>query len=86
MRIFFCLIFFLFFTENSYSENMPSLKKYLNNNKDYKDINRAIYILKRCTSLHYFLSNNKFTKKDNNIRIRYEKDYNFFFKQTLYNS
>tara|TARA_A100001037_G_scaffold195110_1_gene174668 strand:+ start:367 stop:732 length:366 start_codon:yes stop_codon:yes gene_type:complete len=57
---------------------MPSLKKYLNNNKDYKDINRAIYILKRCTSLHYFLSNNKFTKKDNNIRIRYEKDYNFF--------
>ena len=78
MRIFFYLIFFLFFSKISFSENMPPLKKYLNNNKDYKDTVRAIYLLKRCTSLHYFLSNNKFTKKDNNIRIRYEKDYNFF--------
>ena len=57
---------------------MTPLKTYLKNNKNFKDLSRTIYLLKRCTSLHYFLSNNEFTKKDNNIRIRYEKDYNFF--------
>ncbi len=76
------LIYFTLFTFililKSYSENMIPLKAYLKNNKNYKDKNRAVYLLKRCTSLHYFLSNNKFTKKDNNVRIRYEKDYNFF--------
>ena len=44
-NIFLFNFFFIFFLK-SYSENMPSLKKYLNNNKDYKDINRTIYILK----------------------------------------
>ena len=57
---------------------MIPLKTYLKNNQDYKNLNRTIYLLKRCTALHYFLSDNKFTTKDNNIRIRYEKDYNFF--------
>ena len=76
------LIFFTLFTiiliSKSYSENMTPLKTFLKNNKNYKDKSRTVYLLKRCTSLHYFLSNNEFTKKDNNVRIRYEKDYNFF--------
>ena len=62
----------------SHSENMLPLKKYLKNNQDFKDLSRTIYLLKRCTALHYFLSDNKFTTKDNNVRIRYVKDYNFF--------
>tara|TARA_B100000212_G_scaffold338630_1_gene315524 strand:- start:906 stop:1271 length:366 start_codon:yes stop_codon:yes gene_type:complete len=57
---------------------MIPLKTYLKNNKNFKDLSRTIYLLKRCTSLHYFLSNNEFAKKDNNVRIRYEKDHNFF--------
>ena len=81
------LIFFTLFTiiliSKSYSENMTPLKTFLKNNKNYKDKSRTVYLLKRCTSLHYFLSNNEFTKKDNNVRIRYEKDYNFFFCKTL---
>ncbi len=71
-------IFIFILIPKSYSENMIPLKTYLKNNKNFKDLSRTIYLLKRCTSLHYFLSNNKFTKKDNNVRIRYEKDYNFF--------
>ena len=71
-------IFIFILIPKSYSENMIPLKTYLKNNKNFKDLSRTIYLLKRCTSLHYFLSNNEFTKKDNNIRIRYEKDYNFF--------
>ena len=74
----FFTVFVLFLISKSYSENMTPLKTYLNNNKNFKDLSRTIYLLKRCTSLHFFLSNNEFTKKDNNIRIRYEKDYNFF--------
>ena len=62
---------------------MIPLKTYLKNNKNFKDSSRTIYLLKRCTSLHYFLSNNEFTKKDNNVRIRYEKDY-YFFSVRLY--
>ena len=77
-------VFILILIPKSYSENMIPLKTYLKNNKNFKDISRTIYLLKRCTSLHYFLSNNEFTKKDNNIRIRYEKDYNFFSVK-LYN-
>ena len=46
---------------------MIPLKTYLKNNKNFKDLSRTIYLLKRCTSLHYFLSNNEFTKKDNNV-------------------
>lgn len=57
---------------------MIPLKNYLKNNKNLKDTNRTIYILKRCVSLHYFLTNNEFKKKDNNIVIRYGKDYSFF--------
>ena len=71
-------IFIFILIPKSYSENMIPLKTYLKNNKNFKDLSRTMYLLKRCTSLHYFLSNNEFTKKDNNIRIRYEKDYNFF--------
>ncbi len=71
-------IFIFILIPKSYSENMIPLKTYLKNNKNFKDLSRTIYLLKRCTSLHYFLSNNEFTKKDNNVRIRYEKDYNFF--------
>ena len=51
---------------------MIPLKTYLKNNTNFKDLGRTIYLLKRCTSLHYFLSNNEFTKKDNNVRIRYD--------------
>ena len=71
-------VFIFILIPKSYSENMIPLKTYLKNNKNFKDLSRTMYLLKRCTSLHYFLSNNEFTKKDNNIRIRYEKDYNFF--------
>ncbi len=71
-------VFIFILIPKSYSENMIPLKTYLKNNKNFKDLSRTIYLLKRCTSLHYFLSNNEFTKKDNNVRIRYEKDYNFF--------
>ena len=71
-------VFILILIPKSYSENMIPLKTYLKNNTNFKDLGRTIYLLKRCTSLHYFLSNNEFTKKDNNVRIRYEKDYNFF--------
>ena len=79
MKVFIYSIIFIFIlTSKSYSENMIPLKTYLKNNKNFKDLTRTIYLLKRCTSLHYFLSNNEFSKKDNNVRIRYEKDYNFF--------
>ena len=71
-------VFIFILSSKSYSENMIPLKTYLKNNKNFKDLSRTLYLLKRCTSLHYFLSNNEFTKKDNNVRIRYEKDYNFF--------
>ncbi len=71
-------IFIFILIPKSYSENMIPLKTYLKNNKNFKDLSRTIYLLKRCTSLHYFLSNNEFAKKDNNVRIRYEKDHNFF--------
>ena len=71
-------VFIFILIPKSYSENMIPLKTYLKNNKNFKDLSRTIYLLKRCTSLHYFLSNKEFTKKDNNVRIRYEKDYNFF--------
>ena len=72
------LILLFILSVKSYSGNMLPLKTYLKNNQDYKNLSRTIYLLKRCTALHYFLSDNKFTTKDNNIRIRYEKDYNFF--------
>ena len=62
----------------SYSENMIPLKTFIKKNQNFNDINRTIYLLKRCASLHYFLSNAKLSKKDNNVRIRYERDYNFF--------
>ena len=79
MRVFkLSLILLVILSTKSYSGNMIPLKTYLKNNQDYKNLNRTIYLLKRCTALHYFLSDNKFTTKDNNIRIRYEKDYNFF--------
>ena len=79
MKVFIYSIIFIFIlTSKSYSENMIPLKTYLKNNKNFKDLTRTLYLLKRCTSLHYFLSNNEFSKKDNNVRIRYEKDYNFF--------
>ena len=74
-------IFIFILIPKSYSENMIPLKTYLKNNKNFKDSSRTIYLLKRCTSLHYFLSNNEFTKKDNNVRIRYEKDYYFFSRR-----
>ena len=77
LLIYFTVFIFILISK-SYSENMIPLKTYLKNNKNFNDLNRTIYLLKRCTSLHYFLSNNEFTKKDNNVRIRYEKDYNFF--------
>ena len=76
-------IFIFILIPKSYSENMIPLKTYLKNNKNFKDLSRTMYLLKRCTSLHYFLSNNEFTKKDNNVRIRYEKDY-YFFSVRLY--
>ena len=76
-------VFIFILIPQSYSENMIPLKTYLKNNKNFKDSSRTIYLLKRCTSLHYFLSNNEFTKKDNNVRIRYEKDY-YFFSVRLY--
>tara|TARA_Y200000002_G_scaffold320493_1_gene280302 strand:- start:101 stop:532 length:432 start_codon:yes stop_codon:yes gene_type:complete len=72
------LVLLIILSTNSHSENMLPLKKYLKNNQDFKDLSRTRYLLKRCTALHFFLSDNKFTAKDNNIRIRYEKDYNFF--------
>ena len=72
------LVLLIILSTNSHSENMLPLKKYLKNNQDFKDLSRTTYLLKRCTALHFFLSDNKFTAKDNNIRIRYEKDYNFF--------
>ena len=72
------LVLLSILSAKSHSENMPPLKKYLKNNQDFKDLSRTTYLLKRCTALHFFLSDNKFTTKDNNIRIRYEKDYNFF--------
>ena len=72
------LVLLIILSAKSHSENMPPLKKYLKNNQDFKDLSRTTYLLKRCTALHFFLSDNKFTTKDNNIRIRYEKDYNFF--------
>ncbi len=79
MKLLICLTVFIFIlTPKSYSENMIPLKTYLKNNKNFNDLSRTTYILKRCSSLHYFLSNNEFTKKDQNVRIRYEKDYNFF--------
>ena len=79
MRVFkLSLILLAILSVKSYSENMFPLKKYLKNNQDFKDLSRTTYLLKRCTALHFFLSDNKFTTKDNNIRIRYEKDYNFF--------
>ena len=79
MRVFkLSLILLAILSVKSYSENMFPLKKYLKNNQDFKDLSRTRYLLKRCTALHFFLSDNKFTAKDNNIRIRYEKDYNFF--------
>ena len=71
-------VFIFILIPKSYSENMIPLKTYLKNNKNFNDLSRTTYILKRCSSLHYFLSNNEFTKKDQNVRIRYEKDYNFF--------
>ena len=79
MKLLICLTVFIFILiPKSYSENMIPLKTYLKNNKNFNDLNRTIYLLKRCTSLHYFLSNKEFTKKDNNMLLRYEKDYNFF--------
>lgn len=79
MKVLILLAFFtIILISKSYSENMIPLKTFLKNNKNYKDKSRTVYLLKRCTSLHYFLSNNEFTKKDNNVRIRYKKDYNFF--------
>ena len=79
MKLLICLTVFIFIlTPKSYSENMIPLKTYLKNNKNFNDLNRTIYLLKRCTSLHYFLSNKEFTKKDNNMLLRYDKDYNFF--------
>tara|TARA_B100001093_G_scaffold307322_1_gene293319 strand:- start:99 stop:530 length:432 start_codon:yes stop_codon:yes gene_type:complete len=72
------LVLLIILSAKSHSENMLPLKKYLKNNQDFKDLSRTTYLLKRCTALHFFLSDNKFTTKDNNIRIRYEKDYNFF--------
>tara|TARA_B100000963_G_C22465584_1_gene597743 strand:+ start:397 stop:828 length:432 start_codon:yes stop_codon:yes gene_type:complete len=74
----FIILFNITFIKISHSENMLPLREYLKKNNNYNDKSRTLYILKRCTSLHYFLSNNKFNKKDTNIRIRYEKDYNFF--------
>ncbi len=79
MKLLIYLIIFVFILiPKSYSETMIPLKTYLKNNKNFEDPSRAVYLLKRCISLHYFLSNNEFTKKDNNVRIRYEKNYNFF--------
>ena len=79
MKLLICLTVFIFILiPKSYSENIIPLKTYLKNNKNFNDLNRTIYLLKRCTSLHYFLSNKEFTKKDNNMLLRYEKDYNFF--------
>ena len=79
MRVFkLSLALLIILSVKSHSENMLPLKKYLKNNQDFKDLSRTIYLLKRCTALHYFLSDNKFTTKDNNVRIRYVKDYNFF--------
>ena len=69
-------VFIFILIPQSYSENMIPLKTYLKNNKNFKDSSRNIYLLKRCTSLHYFLSNN-------DVRIRYEKDY-YFFSVRLY--
>ena len=77
LLIYFTVFIFILISK-SYSENMIPLKTYLKNNKNFNDLSRTIYLLKRCSSLHYFLSNNEFTKKDQNVRIRYEKDYNFF--------
>ncbi len=79
MKVLICFIVFIFvLMPKSYSEDLIPLKIYLKNNQNFKDENRAIYLLKRCTSLHYFLSNTEFNKKDRNVRIRYEKDKNFF--------
>ena len=79
MRVFkLSLALLIILSVKSHSENMLPLKKYLKNNQDFKDLSRTIYLLKRCTALHYFLSDNKFTTKDNNVRIRYAQDYNFF--------
>lgn len=79
MRLFiYSFVFIIILGSKSHSDVFLSLTKYLQINKDYEDKGRTVYLLKRCTSVHYFLSNNKFKKKDQNIRLRYEKDYNFF--------
>jgi Ni,Fe-hydrogenase I large subunit len=76
-------IFFLIFTTKTFSSNLEPLKIYLKKNTNYQDINRSIYILKRCVSLYNFIKNEKFEGYDKKISIRYEKTNNFFLSRLL---
>lgn len=70
-------------TTQTFSSNLEPLKIYLKKNTNYQDINRSIYILKRCVSLYNFINNQEFEGYDKKITIRNEKTKNFFLSKLL---
>ena len=76
-------IFFLILTTKTYSSSLEPLKIYLKKNTNYQDINRSIYILKRCVSLYDFINNQEFVGYDKKISIRNEKPKDFFLPKLL---
>ena len=70
-------------TTKTFSSSLEPLKIYLKKNTNYQDINRSIYILKRCVSLNTFLSNQDLKGYDKKISIRYEKTENYFLLRLL---
>lgn len=75
---YFYFIFFVVFSTKTFSNNLTPLTIYLKENKNYQDINRSIYILKRCVSLNVFMSNQDLKGYDKKISIRFEKTDNYF--------
>ena len=76
-------ILFLMLTTKTFSSSLEPLKIYLKKNTNYQDINRSIYILKRCVSLYNFIDNQEFEGYDKKISIRNEKPKNFFLSKLL---
>jgi hypothetical protein len=75
------LFFLLIFNTIALSEDFIPLALFLKKEKNYNDINRTIYLLKRCASLHDFINSKKFEGYDKKIYLRYEKDSNFFYSK-----
>ena len=70
-------------TTKTFSSSLEPLKIYLKKNTNYQDINRSIYILKRCVSLYNFIDSQEFEGYDKKISIRNEKPKNFFLSKLL---